>query len=190
MKQIEEIKKMTYSELQDELLNCDNNPVKESIIKKIMELKRKQNIISNSVKNNTNKNSKNTTNRVPDRVSDRVPDRVPDRVEDNYNIDELLDEIQYMDSDYDSDYETEYISRFKDTNVDELLSNIMFNQEDQSSVDNRPVNSKPLIDNKFKSDIEKDVINNHITDRMNNNIFINNLHKNRIKGHFISPFID
>jgi hypothetical protein len=198
MRQVEEINKMSYDELEDEVLNCDMNPVKEMIIRKLMKHKLE---ISNRSKpvpirptSRSKSRSKSKNKSTPKPIS---RSQVEDTTE--YNLDDLLDEIQSLDSNLNIDSDSEYIENIKDENIDDLLSSVMF---DSDIVHNRqPVNQnnnqrkedyrEKLLDNKFKGEIERDVVNNHLMDRLGSDIYIKNLKDNRNRDKtIVSPFSD
>lgn len=195
MRQVEDINKMSYNELEDELLNCDNNPIKEMIIRKLMKHKLE---ISNRSKPVPIRPTSRSKSKNKPKPKPKSRSQAEDTTE--YNLDDLLDEIQSLDSDLDIDSDSEYIENIKDENIDDLLSSVMFDSDivhnKQPSNQNNNNKSREdyrekFLDNKFKGEIERDVVNNHLMDRLSSDIYIKNLKDNRNRDKtIVSPFSD
>jgi hypothetical protein len=146
---------MTLAELNMELAESDGNPVKQLIIKKIINQKQQKRIIGPA------KLNKQTEQSYINKIEKEQQDIADHLVNKYCNDDE--DDLDFIDSLIDRD-----------------------NQDNKYDQDN----DSPDEDIKFKQEINRDKVNNKLTDRLNSDIDIIKNYKNRTKNksNMLSPF--
>lgn len=158
---VDKINRMTFRELRDELSLSSDNPVKNLLIRKLMKKKyleyKKRK--EDAMKSKVIKPKKQLKNKG---ASDEISIRLAN---------ELLDDIQRNDGD----------------DIMEIVGE--FNENDFKM--HGPLNDLDprarLYDKKFAGEIERDQLNNSLMNRMNSDIYIQDMRKNKRKT-FETPF--
>ena len=172
---IDKINKMSFQRLRDELSICVDNPVKNLLIRKLMkqkyiEYKKRKEIYEMKKRNNYNKIKKRKI--IEDNTSRMLAE-------------ELLEDINKN-----NELRANEINEINEMNeILEFMDEINNNQE--RVYDHGPLNdldpSARLYDQKFTEEIEKDEMNNNLMNRLNSDIYIQEMRKNKRKK-FETPF--
>ena len=177
--EIRRIKNMSFRELRNELAYCDNNPVKELLIRNLMKEKyihcmRKKKKIEEHQKMEKRLKYKKLKN-IMARKYDHKYRKYYIESKDS-SIESIMDDIEDVED------------------VEDIADNIPLREEDFNLYPNHgPLNeleeNNGLYDKKFKDEVNKDFMNNNLMDRMNSEIDIRNI-KLKNKKDFIPPFAD
>ncbi len=172
--EINKIKNMSFDQLREELSLCKNNPVKELIIRKMMknrylELKnRKQRLI--------NQRKMKELSRIEEANYQRQFNNnlENENIVDDNLVDELFEDIQRL-----KNRDNDMVDIFNESDFKPLPNHGPLNALDPNA---------SLYDRKFKQEIEKDHMNNHLMDRLNSDIDIKKMSKRNKKKNFDMPF--
>lgn len=159
---IARINKMNFRELRDELSLSSNNPVKSLIIRKLMKQKylKYKKIRDMNIQQ---QKYKVIHKKQEDEITKMMVNELLDEIEKNNNdtILEVIDDTDMLD----------------ETNYDKHGP---LNELDPSA---------KLFDNKFVDEIQRDHMNNNLMNRMNSDIHIQEIRRNKLKN-FETPFSD
>lgn len=169
--QVAELNKRSYSQLKKELNSC-NNPVRNKIIRKLLERRdNKKKIVKKAFE----------SNKYDESDIDNLINKLKGL---NFNLDSDDEIVVLEESDSDIDYIKENL---QDENIDELLS------EATSDPNSGEDYQKKFFNKKFRGEIERDHVNNQLMDRLSSDIYIRTFKANTTKDKkkiFVSPFSD
>lgn len=167
---------MTFNELRDELAYCDNNPVKNLLIRKVMKEKYEYYVNKKKFIRYQKMKARITEyNNIKHKIKKRIEKKNIIRQK-NYELEKKelnrkLIDINNINNNSDN-------NEILDESVNELIN---------ESLDELDENSY-LYEDKFAQEIRRDLMNNQLMDRMNSELDIRNFRKHSVIKEFVPPF--
>jgi len=142
--EIARINRLTFKELRNELANCKNNHVKESLVRHLMYIRYNQYI-----------QKKNEEDRIKREHKKRQIEKIKKHVEEKYKRKELVNNVKRDDIFDDIDDEDKNMA-----SLSELVNEVVEEEEDN------------LFDSRGISEYDRDFTNNNLMERLNSDITI------------------
>lgn len=192
--EITRIKRMSFRELRDELGNCDNNPVKERIIRSLMKekyihyLKKKKELQQREQLRRKQKYQK-LKNLMAKKYDTKYRKFYEGSKEGS--IESILDDIDFEDNkerkvNWSNEFSRDFWE-FENSNFKTNIRDEDINPFPNHGHLNELEDDDRLYDTKFRDELNKDYMNNNLLDRMNSEI---DIRKGKVanKKDFIPPF--